>query len=421
MFKKDKLAACSFVKKKPVASQSSTFYKNTQSFYSSVAINVNLGITLEAGFTLGFTLDYVSKRISDVNRTVAGNMLEIVASTYQSTLYEDCLMSEENLEPSFLFEFAQLPTQIDRPWWPTEWVKYEAFLKRYGSHMVSSIIYGASIKQMAFAESKNEYTERDFHINCCLQLGGSMETVTIDFNICAGITKEEIKRVKHMSMSDSLVIRGGSDETRNALIGKRTAELIKQFMSEAKKTNSTIEFKFTSIWDIMKGASMMTSDNYLRAVNLENFYLGYKNYGCKFQMSGNQILQVFNHSRFSTPEMPVYECSLGPDGCHSDHDCHYAIGVFCACRGRTCIEYKEIMLDTGAFKTVAVPHLTDTAFKLEWKGCDWKPALIGSSCQCRKENHQRKVVWSSFQKSGYRVRDWERFPRRKNRLSINQI
>lgn len=84
--------------------------------------------------------------------------------------------------------------------------------------MVSSVIYGASIKQMAFAESKSEYTERDFQVNCCLQLGGSAEAVSVDINICAGITKDEIKRVKHMAMSDSLIIRGGSDETRNALL-----------------------------------------------------------------------------------------------------------------------------------------------------------------------------------------------------------
>lgn len=418
MFKKDKLAACSLAKKKPIASQSFTFFKNTQSFYSSLVTTFKFGFTLSAGFTLGFTLDYVSKRISAVNRTVAGNMLEIKASTYQSTLYDDCIMNVKNFEPSFLSDFAQLPTQIDRPWWPTSWMRYEAFLKKYGSHMVSSVIYGASIKQMAFAESKSEYTERDFQVNCCLQLGGSAEAISVDINICVGITKDEIKRVRHMAMSDSLIIRGGSDETRNALIGKRTAELIKKFMTEAKTTNSTMEFKFTSIWDILKGTSKVTSDNYLRAVNLENFYLGYRNYGCPLQKSGNQILQVFNHSRFSTPDMPIYECSLAPDGCHSDHDCHYAIGIFCACRGRTCVEYKEIMLENGAFKTIAVPHLTDTAFELEWKGCDWNPRFPGSSCQCRKENHQRKVVWSSFQKSSCRLRDWEGFPRR-SRLREN--
>ena len=108
MFKKDKLAACSLVKKKPVASQSFTFFKNTQSFYSSLVTTFKFGFTLSAGFTLGFTLDYVSKRISEVNRTVAGNMLEIKASTYQSTLYDDCIMNVKNFEPSFLSDFAQL-------------------------------------------------------------------------------------------------------------------------------------------------------------------------------------------------------------------------------------------------------------------------------------------------------------------------
>ena len=386
-----KLRSCAVSTQTPISSKSFNYFKDTKSFYSSMTTSAGLSTSLQADFSLSFTLDSSSKGISGFDRTVTGSDLLIMASVNQTMLNKDCIQRYQLLDQTFLADFQNLPTNIPSPWESGSWIQYDAFLKKHGSHVVTSITYGASISQMAFADTSDSYSERDFQVKSCLALAGPTDVGKLNVSICSGIDKSEITRVSSMSISDNLVVRGGTDETRNQLILERSAELIDKFMNEATTTNTPIKYSFTSVWDLLQGAFVgINQANFIRAVNLEYYFLGYLNYGCDYRTTGGQDLQLFNFTSGANAGTPQYQCTIAPKGCHSDNDCHYK-PIWCSCKGASCIALYEVPLDTGSTKTVAQAN-TDSDWG--WQGCDWKKGAAGFKCICRHENKERMVVWS---------------------------
>lgn len=246
------------------------------------------------------------------------------------------------------------------------------------------MLVGSSINQMVFAQTSDSYKERDFQVRSCLSLG---VTNVFGLAMCAGIKKNEKTRVSKMSMKDDLVIRGGTAETRNKLMQRRTEDLIEQFMNEAKTTNTAVQYILTSLWDILQPLYVgRDAENYIRAVNLQNYYLGFKNYGCDYKVSGKQTLQMFNFTKDSSPTLPQYECSLAPEGCHQNSDCHYRPFKSCACKGSSCIRYKyKTLPDTGERKTTA--YINGKSWK--GPGCHGR----GFKCHCTHPSEERHTVW----------------------------
>jgi len=109
-----------------------------------------------------------------------------------------------------------------------------------------------------------------------------------------------------MSFKDNLVIRGGTAENRNKLLKHRTNDLIEQFMNEAKTTSTAIQFSFTSLWDILEPLyAGKDTDNYARALNLANYYLGFLNYRCDkvsffFLFTSYRIFSIKHRARINT-------------------------------------------------------------------------------------------------------------------------
>lgn len=262
--------------------------------------------------------------------------------------------------------------------------------------MITSMTFGSSINQMAFAETSESYSERDFQIKSCISLAGPAD-LGASGSMCSGVEQSDIERVNSMSMSSKLVVMGGDPETRNEILQHRSDALIEQFMNEAQTTKAPITYTFTSFWEILQGTfAGNNQDNFIRSMNLEYYYLGYLNYGCGYQSSdGGQILQKFQLSAAATPSIPQYECTLAASGCHSNGDCHYK-PIWCSCRGPSCIQYKEQTLSTGNIKTTAI--VNDNS-DWGWNGCDWKPGLAGSKCICRWPSSTRKIVWGEDSKS----------------------
>lgn len=354
-----------------------------------------LDSSLQSDYSLGFTLDSVSKGISSLKRTVTGNSLVIMAAASQTLLNKDCISDSSYIDQTLLKDFSALPQFILSPWELRSWQLYDVFLKKHGSHVVTAITNGSSINQMAFADTSDSYSERDFQVKSCLSLAGPTEIGELNVSMCAGINQNEIIEVSKMTMSDSLVVRGGTQETRNKLIKERTAGLIEKFLNEANETHTPIHYTFTPIWDILQGIfAGVDHDNLLRAVNLEYYFLGYLNYGCKHQVSGGQDLQMFNFTDGANPHSPEYECTLAPIGCHSDSDCHYK-PIWCSCKGQSCVHYKDETLNTAAIKTTAYAN---TGSDWGWHGCYWKSGLAGSVCCCGYESKQRSTVWSRSSK-----------------------
>ncbi|XP_073239921.1 DELTA-alicitoxin-Pse2b-like [Porites lutea] len=263
------------------------------------------------------------------------------------------------------------------------------FLYKYGSHVITSVNRRASIKQTTFAKSSNSYSERDFQVKSCVSFAGPTTVGKVGVKACANVSKTEISKATHMNTEDKLIIRGGTVNTRSALRTSRTKELIEQFLNEAKDSNEGVQHTFKSIWNLLQDRFAFGSNNNIKAVNLQYYYLGFLNYGCSFEESGGVSIQKFDYSKESTKESPEFECTLAAKGCHSSNDCHYK-PVWCSCYGPSCVKYETVKQDTCGRKISAVANYNEY---WGWHGCGWQVA--GSYCNCYNGNKgSRRTVWT---------------------------
>ena len=375
------------------------YYKNTKVFYSKTAIGAGLEASLQSTFTLGATLSSSSSTAYSSNMEVSGISLNILALKKKMFVKKECLTNVEisKLTKNFLDEYETLPKSISKPWKSHSWQAYKKFLDKFGSHIILSVKDGARIKQTTFAQSSESYSERDFQVKSCVSLAGPTSVGTLGVEACANISKTEKKRASNMNTQKRLIVLGGTKNTRNALYSQRTKELIEKLMNEAGESDQAVAHTFTSIWDVLLSRFKYGTDNYIRAVNLQNYYLGYLNYGCQelpstaLLSNGERLyFRQFNYTKSSTQESPEFSCTLAKEGCHSSNDCHYRVGVYCGCYGDTCVRYKSEKQDTGVSKITAHANRVES---WSWHGCDWTQLWVRCGCK-NKHLDQRKVVWT---------------------------
>ncbi|XP_078358949.1 DELTA-thalatoxin-Avl2a-like isoform X2 [Oculina patagonica] len=366
------------------------YYENSNSFYSSLATQSELDASLQSSYTLGVTLNVATKSKSSKEHKVSGMSLNALAVNEKIVVKRGCLESEDTtLKKSFLEDLESLPLTINAPWKSNSWEAYHSFLRKYGSHVITSVTLGSSFRQMTFAESDKSYSEREFEVKSCISVAGDTPAGQASFKGCTDITSEEKKTASSMSTSDKVFVLGGTAETRNKLLDQetRSVEAIQQLLNEAPKSPASIEHTFYALWNVLQGRFKPQSANHIRGLNLEYYYLGFLNYGCPYQEGGGVAFQKFDYTKSSTKTSPAFECSLAKEGCHSNNDCHYHVGVWCSCRGSSCVRYKTETQENGSKKEVAYAQTSDWA----WHGCDWK--TWGSYCTCQ-QSKERKTVWS---------------------------
>ncbi|XP_029200616.2 DELTA-alicitoxin-Pse2b-like [Acropora millepora] len=372
------------------------YYANTKAFYSKLGVGFGFGISLQSTFTLGFTLSSLFQTIKSKKITVKGMSLNVLALTQKIWIKRDCFDSVLTLEKNFLEDFEALPLTIRKPWASNSWRAYRKFLDTFGTHVIESAKLGSSIKQMTLAQSSESYSERDFFVKICTKFTGLTHIGDIGTKACQSINSSEINRVGKIETQDTLIVRGGTKKLRNALFEERSGEAVEKFMNAANESDTAVGYNFRAIWDILQSRFKYGSENYIRALNLQNYYLGYLNYGCQPLTSTAPdlkplYLQKFDYTKASTPTSPEYSCTLAKEGCHRDDDCHYRVGVYCSCYGETCVRYKSVTKDTGDLKEI--PYTNDER-NWRWHGCDWK--VKGSVCRCFNGGiDQRVEVWTS--------------------------
>ena len=370
------------------------YYESTKDFYSKLATQAGLDASLQSAYSLSTTLSSVTQSTSSSESKVSGISLIVESLTEKIHLDKDCLNDESfKLKKSFTDKLERLPLKIDEPWERNSWRSYNDFLDDYGSHVVTSVMRGARIKQMSFSRSSESYSQRDFQVKSCVSFAGPTSIGKVGVSACANVSKSESSKASHMSTTDKLLIRGGSRQTRNQLLNDRSKELIQQLMNEAADTASSVQHTFRAVWKVLQSRFPSGSPNYVRGLNLQYYYLGFLNYGCPYVEGGkrNNTVQIqkFDYTEKSNDKYPEFECTLAKEGCHSNDDCRYK-PIWCSCRGPTCVHYKTLKRDTGAFKEIACAN-TDEDWG--WQGCDWKVA--GSWCDCYNTHRDwRKVVWS---------------------------
>ena len=375
---------CIKTQKLSVNYDADAYFSNTKSFYNSLSTQSSLSVELQSDFTMGTTLDATTKSVSGQTRKVSGVTLDIHAARSVDYLEATCahrLVLNNNVRNSF----EQLPLKIKKPWKKSSWYKYQLFLETYGSHIVKQVVYGSSIYQHCFAKSSEDYTKREFSVKACVQLEGPTQVGKLGVKTCGNISQEEINSVSSLATSSLLILRGGSAETRAELDKHRTKNLIVKFLFEANKTHQPIRYKFDAVWTLLQSKYIGT-EHFDKAINLEYFYKGFLNYGCKYKVDKKFALQKFIRVPQKNSKHPEYKCILAPEGCHSDNDCHFRAPNWCECRGDSCVRYYEKKLDTGSEKVVAKMY---RGSNWGWQGC----TTSFFSCYCTNPKTHWKVVW----------------------------
>ena len=380
--------------KKPLKSSSSylDYYASTKQFYKSLATQSSLSASLQSSYSLGFTVSVATDIQTSESTEVSGMSLDKQAPTEKIHVDKECLVNADisTLKGTFLKDFEDLPVNIKNPWKQNSWREYSNFLKKYGSHAITSVVRGSRFQQMVFAESSKAYTERDFQVKACLSAAGPTQVGEVGISACSNISQSEITKVSTMSISKKRFVKGGKRETNSELAnGATSAELLGQLMNEADEFPASVQHTFMAIWTILLSRFKQGSPNNIRATNLEYYYLGFLNYGCPFISNDGLAIQKFDHTRGSSEKYPEFECTLAKEGCHQSDDCHYR-PIWCSCRGPTCVRYTRVKEGAGDSKLTAYPN---TFEDWGWHGCDWKSA--GSYCDCYNDNRdQRKTVWA---------------------------
>ena len=357
------------------------YYSSTSSFYNRLSTQTSISADLMGTFTMGTTLDVTTQSISENKRTVSGVTLDVHTVRSVDYLEKSCshqLVLNERVRKSF----ENLPPTISEPWMESSWREYKIFLNTYGSHIVREVAYGSSIYQHCFADSSRSYTKREFSVKSCIEFEGLTKVGKLGIKACANISQEEINSVQKTETSSLLILRGGSPETRAELHKTRTKDIIAKFLLEADKTHQPIGYKYTAVWTLLQSKYIGT-EHFNKAMNLEYFYKGFLNYGCKYQVDRNTVLQKFISVPQSSSRHPAYKCIIAPDGCHNNNDCHYRHAFWCECRGDSCVRYYD---GSGIQKTIAKVF---RGSGWAWQGC----SLGFFRCYCSNPNNHWKVVW----------------------------
>jgi len=138
------------------------YYASTKDFYSKMAGGAGLDASLQSSFTLGTTLSSVWKKTESKESQISGMSLNIRALTEKFLVTKDCFQNKElsALSKNLVEDFERLPMTISKPWLANSWKAYGVFLETYGSHVVTTVKRGASIRQTTFAESSKSYSQR---------------------------------------------------------------------------------------------------------------------------------------------------------------------------------------------------------------------------------------------------------------------
>ena len=311
-------------------------FSKTYKFYTSLSLDTGISALLNGPFTMGATLNLKSDGISSGFVEVNGMFVEIATHVKSSYLNKNCYETPTiEFTDDFMNSFDLLPVQINEPWLSQSWEQYETFLNEYGSHFLVEVLFGASVRQWTFAKLSSLYELHEILVKACFDLGGSI----LELNLCLGISEEEYEKYKDIEASNSLNIRGGKDETRNAFRNNRTRELLDQILNEGRNMSSPVGYKYKPVWDVLMIKFQGDPKRKAVAMNLKQYYYGFKDFGCEPQMNGNTKLRSFEYSTQSN-STPIFQCLLINQGCHSDGDCHIGgAGTVTYCYGASCYEY----------------------------------------------------------------------------------
>ena len=326
-------------------------YSNTQAVYHKISSETNVGLAIAGRFTMGATLNAKTESLSAGKKNVMGSSIEIFTHTRSIALDENCYKSSSELTDDILKDFDDLPENLYKPWLPDSWQIYDRFFKKFGTHLRTEVLMGSSVRQWNFVESSESLTIRALKVKACFNfLGLANLKIGVTIRACSDVSDEEYEKYSKIDTSGNLEVRGGTDATRNALDTKYKKDgvldeqingLIEKLLNEGREKGSPINVKYQSIWDIFLIRFKSHGKRHKIAMNMKQYYMGYKDFGCTYIKIGGIAARKFQYGQSDSS----FECVLAREGCHGDGDCHgrssSSDDKHAYCYGNTCLEYTK--------------------------------------------------------------------------------
>ena len=305
---------------------------NKRSTYQSVAKEVGLSTEFTYYVTLKASLQAISSSIEWKKETIKTSNIDY--SSHVSTISLESACIRKHFTNAFKHELSNLENDIIIPNAPSSWKNYENFIKRYGTHIMSKITFGARLQYFTATQRSYHISDNMMGARACADVEGTIsEEAPFKVQGCSSYSTYDRQTAQQFSMQVRRLIRGGTKELRNKLLfsSKLDSKLVEEFINTAENSPQPIQYTFIPIWDLFP------SDMHQQKVNLFAYYTGYIQHHCNFIIDNGYIIQEF---RKNPSDYNSFQCAVQSRGCHSDDDCHYSYGKGgCRCGGPTCVEY----------------------------------------------------------------------------------
>ena len=322
------------------SSQDIKQYTSTSAFESYLRVQAGLSGTYTGSTTLEGTVQGVYSHGSGSATSLQGVAIDVISYTGTLSIEESCL-STGTLEEDFVRDFEALPVTIKDPYVENNWSHYSSFLTSYGSHVMQAAYIGARFQQWVLASTEKKYSYDDFTMRACAAAEGA-DGDGYTASACASYTSAAKKHSESYDMQTKIYVLGGTSTTRNQLLVGRSKELLEDFLQEDKDTNQAVRHEWIGIWDLLT-KRYPSGDNYTRALNLQAYYQGLKDFTCPHITTddGKIDLQKFELKEKSGDSV-TYACWIRGEGCYDSNNCHLGgAGSVCYCYGDACTEYVE--------------------------------------------------------------------------------
>lgn len=385
IIKKQQAQGCFRITKTKHSQATLKISSDLESVYKSVSKEADLSADFTYFVTVKTSLRAISSSIKWTNSTAKSSQVDYSSQTSVISLDLSCI--RKHLSHSFRKDLKTLDVKISKPELESSWKNYESFVKRYGTHVMSRIYFGARLQYFVATQSSSSISDEMMAARACVEVEGQFLRSPFKVHGCESYNSTKRQESSLYSMQLQKFIRGGDNNLRQQLLLADTMEpsMIENFINTAGQYPEPIRYAFNAIWDLFPNEMLQQKNNFYA------YYTGYVQTGCT-QLLGpsNYILRQFRHDPLDESS---YQCVTRSRGCHQEDDCHYSWGqTGCLCGGPTCVEYA----------TKGDPYIKDLP-----AGSIWDPVsahcqyYVGTGCSCENRQAQFITKWPTKPKYVY--------------------
>lgn len=363
-------------------------YSSREELVYEVAASVGLSIK-EIDAKGSVNTKYLRKHLTEVS----GSLLEI---TYLRSLHivsDECLESKESeLDPEILTDLAKLPYPVIKPHFRSSWRPYDAFLFKWGTHILKSTEHGAKATYHLTTTKKSTTNKKELLLKVCAKLPELNLNGCVDSGPKSSATKDSEDE------KTEIFVLGGTHTTQAKLRdGDFVKEMLDQLADEAEQHAAPIKHTWVALPELLNSRITLmeqgpaNTELVKRSVALLSYYKGYHLFGCDHLEVSNRNITVFVN--IGSDDYPEYQCRQVMPGCQEDSDCKmwpFHLAGPCYCSGPTCMAMKK----EGRVRGTA--HVLQSRGFVAGKHSDNDNSRCVrrlTSCVCNKQGSDLVEVW----------------------------